>query len=376
MKKTTSAPTLILVLLLSAVTTANLGKMATADPLPVLPYITIESDGSINPQTEYIKQNGITYTLTDNLADKYAIIIKCSNIVFDGAGYRIRGTSTKGYANRPVSLDQVTNVTVKDVQVAGFGYNEIRLESCVSCSILRVKTGNIAMHNSSFNTIAENSISSSLFMHSSSNNRIVRNTVIGDRSSLDFANGNSNVLFENNFACKYYYINGYNLWDNSSVGNYWSNYNGTDADGNGIGDTPFIINAGNSDNYPLIAPVDTIMPSIKVLSPENETYDTSIITLNFTVNESAHIAYNLDGEEITAITGNTTLTGLANGDHNLTLYATDEAGNTGASETIYFNVEVPERLTAALVIAASGASVAVVIASLFFYFKKRVAKRR
>jgi len=42
------------------------------------------------------------------------------------------------------------------------------------------------------------------------------------------------------------------------------------------------------------------------------------------------------------VSGNTTLTGLPNGYHNVTVYATDEAGNTGASETLFFNVEMPE----------------------------------
>jgi len=43
--------------------------------------------------------------------------------------------------------------------------------------------------------------------------------------------------------------------DYPSGGNYWSNYNGTDSDGNGIGDTPYIIDENNQDNYPLMAPI-------------------------------------------------------------------------------------------------------------------------
>ena len=47
-----------------------------------------------------------------------------------------------------------------------------------------------------------------------------------------------------------------NIWDNGTEGNYWSNYNGTDTDGDGIGDTPYIIDENNQDNYPLIEPVE------------------------------------------------------------------------------------------------------------------------
>ena len=49
-----------------------------------------------------------------------------------------------------------------------------------------------------------------------------------------------------------YYVN---YWDNGSEGNYWDDYTGADNDGNGIGDTPYILNENNQDNYPLMEPL-------------------------------------------------------------------------------------------------------------------------
>ena len=41
------------------------------------------------------------------------------------------------------------------------------------------------------------------------------------------------------------------LWDNGNVGNFWSDYNGTDSNSDGIGDTPYVIDVLNMDRYPL-----------------------------------------------------------------------------------------------------------------------------
>ena len=80
-------------------------------------------------------------------------------------------------------------------------------------------------------------------------------------------------------------------------------------------------------------------PRITILSIENKTYNEPNIPLNFTINKIvSQIKYSLDGKINVTTVGNMTLTGLGNGNHNLTVYAKDEAGNTGASETMFFNV--------------------------------------
>ena len=118
--------------------------------------------------------------------------------------------------------------------------------------------------------------------------------------------------------------------------------------------------------------VSFTIASISILSPQNKTYTISDLPLNLTVNALfSKISYVLDGLENVTVDGNTTLTNLANGDHNLTIYATDEAGNTETSETLYFTVEVPENFPTTLVITASGASLTVVGVVLLVYFKKR-----
>ena len=129
----------------------------------------------------------------------------------------------------------------------------------------------------------------------------------------------------------------------------------------------FGINSSSSVNFT----IETI-PVVSFLSFENRTFKTSDIPLNFTVNQPvSKITYCLDGQENVTINGNTTLTELPNGDHNVTVYATDEFGNTGVSETIYFSVDVPEPFPTLLVAAAPGVSITGVAVCVFYYRKKR-----
>jgi hypothetical protein len=87
--------------------------------------------------------------------------------------------------------------------------------------------------------------------------------------------------------------------------------------------------------------VDTSPPSISLLSPKNQTYDTTELLLNFALDETAsRVGYSLDGKENVTITANTALTNLSYGSHTITIYATDLEGNT-ANSTIHFNVQEP-----------------------------------
>ena len=61
-------------------------------------------------------------------------------------------------------------------------------------------------------------------------------------------------------------------WNNDSIGNYWDDYNGSDDNGDGIGDTPYVIDPyENVDYYPLMKPVnDFLAPSITIIKPEEK----------------------------------------------------------------------------------------------------------
>jgi N-acetylneuraminic acid mutarotase len=112
---------------------------------------------------------------------------------------------------------------------------------------------------------------------------------------------------------------------------------------------------------------------INLISPENKTYHSANVPLEFSSDEPlSWMYYRLDDKGVTEFVGNTTLTGLSLGSHYLTVYATNEVGNTMVSQTICFTIEVTELVVSPVVLIAA-VSIAVIVAGagLLIYFKKR-----
>jgi hypothetical protein len=65
----------------------------------------------------------------------------------------------------------------------------------------------------------------------------------------------NNTIYHNNFVNNdlqiFVDVDSVNFWDNGVEGNYWSDYDGSATYLDGIGDTPYIIDENNIDNYPL-----------------------------------------------------------------------------------------------------------------------------
>jgi parallel beta-helix repeat protein len=287
--------------------------------------IYIRADGGIDPQTAPISSpDNVTYTFTGNAYQP--IVIERDNIVLDGANYVVQGT---GFTDSiGLDISERINVTIRTLKVEAF-YHGVLLNGSSSCCIdtsnvtTNIRFGvwlyncsncvldrNNLVNNEngvwlwfcSNDTISENQESENEFgvrLDDSSNNTISGNRIADNKisgiflsyssdntfSGNDIADNPVGVLFEylgSNRFCHNNFINNAqqahdrslenpgiptstNIWNDGNEGNYWSDYTGTDANHDGIGDSPYVIDANNMDGYPLMAPYIIEFPSLPIL---------------------------------------------------------------------------------------------------------------
>jgi parallel beta-helix repeat protein len=218
------------------------------------------------------------------------ILVRCDNITVENLNLSSAGIG--------VQLWQTNNTIISGSNVAN-NYDGIVLSSSSNNSISRNNiTANdyeaIYLESSNSNSISGNNIANNdygIYLYVSSSNKIYHN---------NFINNTSQVLVN--------VINGENSWDNGypSGGNYWSDYNGTDvysgsyqnvSGSDGIGDTPYVIDANDTDNYPLMGPFSSFDG---ILAVSNSTIS------NFQTWAGSYVSFDVSGPAGT--TGFCTLT--------------------------------------------------------------------
>ncbi|MEM2129963.1 MAG: NosD domain-containing protein [Candidatus Bathyarchaeia archaeon] len=213
-------------------------------------------------------------------------------------------------------FNEVARNSFYSVSIAG-SLNAIKNNTCHSIGLFNSTNNAISSNNvttttrsycgiylsaSDNNLICRNHVSGFSYgctLWSSSSNIIAANTIADSQvASINLYNSFNNTFYLNNLIDNMWdwipYVYDYyadpwiregdptikistNLWDNGSVGNHWRGYNGTDTNGDGIGDLPHIIKIAKRyfdssseeivygrDNFPLMAPVNIENVSIEL----------------------------------------------------------------------------------------------------------------
>jgi parallel beta-helix repeat protein len=226
--------------------------------------IHICADGSIAPSAAPIIRSGDVYTLTDTVyASAFrGIVIERNNTTLDGAGYLLHGTGD----DTGVLVQGRNNVTIKNITIRTFSCG-INLSDSLNNSIQTNDVRNCEMGIGLFDFSSGNSISGNnmtaikgygIHIDSSSSNVLTGNNILDNDGGIRLLQC-TNLVYHNNFinnSAQVSTLDSMNVWDNGypSGGNYWSDYVGVDVDGDGIGDSPYVADAGNQDNHPLMTP--------------------------------------------------------------------------------------------------------------------------
>jgi parallel beta-helix repeat protein len=322
MKRKALATALILALLLLVIAgTRSIGFTHAQ----AVENITINNDRSVTPSSAPISVTGNIYTLNRDIYG--SVTIEKSYAIFDGGGFAINASSSFAALTlepaTPLSTDYVLNVTISNVCIKdgerGIIMRSANNSTIANNTILNVGTGVSVDVYSTGNIIAGNnltSINGNAIWVWTANNTIVGNyikansgsgirfsdwsgnTVTGnhiENNSIGVAcwagnpipAGLVNLIYYNNFinntlqflneaifkanSSELLYPALVNVWDNGTVGNYWSDYNGNDSDGNGVGDIPYLVEdhyplegANDTDNYPLMNPIEITAPSLPI----------------------------------------------------------------------------------------------------------------
>jgi parallel beta-helix repeat protein len=226
--------------------------------------ITITADGA-----------NVTRLMTANHGAGIEISSSCNviseNIITNNT---FAGILVYSCANNTVQRNHVDHCTLQGIQLGGTEGNKISENTISYCG------RGLAINYSSHNTVTTNVVKKctsdpgdGIFLTASEYNVVAANFISANSHGVGLMASDDSIFYHNNFVNNTYQVfdyapivgcdSSFDSWNTTypSGGNYWSDYNGTDAyqgpyqnetGSDGIGDTSYAVNANNTDNYPLM----------------------------------------------------------------------------------------------------------------------------
>lgn len=230
----------------------------------------------ISANDTHISGFTVRYSGSDPFSDSGIRIDSSSNIVISG---NVIINNTFG-----IRLEQASNNTISQNIIANITYSGIELtlasnSNVIDCNTITNNRYGIWLERSSENndirgnaitgnwkgirlatTANNNTISSNTFMNNeegihllSNFNSIYENIILNNRVGMYSLESEGNIIYRNNFINNPVQVDmrvSVGVWDNGAEGNHWSDYDGQDLNGDGIGDT--LLPHLGLDRYPLV----------------------------------------------------------------------------------------------------------------------------
>lgn len=212
---------------------------------------SIDTTNTVNGKPVYFLVNQSDFQVPTNAS--WIAAVNCANITVEN------WASTPNWDS--ILFIETSHSKILNSKLTG-NFNAIRFDSVTNCTI----SGNLI----------DNNGYAAFYFEGAVNCTITENNVVDNFCFFNIWHGSvNNTFFHNNFIGNWTGSPGdrdsQNFWDNGVEGNYWEEYNGTDANGNNVGDTPYVIdNYSNSvDRYPLMTPVNTpnVIPEFPSWTP-------------------------------------------------------------------------------------------------------------
>lgn len=240
-------------------------------------YATIQDAINAAPNGSIIYINSGTYY--ENIAINKTITLIGENItttIIDGNGTadviyisetgkaNIGGFTIRNSDNAGISIHSNNNtITGNNISNNKYGifsthsqYNIFSQNTLLSNSEYGMYLYPSSDNNMIFDNIFSDNICG-LHIKDSKHNEVSRNMFMDNQKGVYFCCGSQyntvfhNVFMNNSIWNAHDFIGG-NRWDNGRIGNYWDDYNGTDADGDEIGDISYTVSSKGQDNHPLM----------------------------------------------------------------------------------------------------------------------------
>ncbi|MCJ7650102.1 MAG: right-handed parallel beta-helix repeat-containing protein, partial [Candidatus Lokiarchaeota archaeon] len=225
-----------------------------------------------------------------------------SVVIDDYSSYNIvRNNVFLGSGNSIEVMDYSSYNQIYDNKIVGGSRGVYLVSYAFSNEVFRNNISNLwfygiyIMGYSSLNNVYDNTITNcdrqGIRVEKSASNVIRENHIVSNELGvLFYSDSDLNGCYNNTFLSnvKHAQDDGVNnFWNMTSIGNYWDNYTGLDADDNLIGDIahPIIGSANSFDFLPIWEDGDDLGPMISITSPSIDSYYSNPPTIQVSITD-------------------------------------------------------------------------------------------